>query len=296
MSSSGKKVNLGKKHNTYQLSKPLKLSKLFECLKEILVSNDPFVLQSSIGAIYKILVVEDNLVNQKVAIFMLQKLGCKVDLASNGKEALEKVQTDDYDLIFMDCQMPEMDGFTATDRIRNLEDSIKKKVPIVAMTASVTKEYKNKCLESGMNDYISKPVKVDDFKEALKHIQSLKPKSLSASEMALDRQTLNKIATLGDKEFFSEILKTYLSSSFEEINELNRAILTSDTESISQITQKLRSSSADIGAKKLTKLCNELDAVNDLASVNKAVLLIENINREFQRVKEEINHLTLIKK
>lgn len=292
-----KRTNLDTNYkNIYSLNKPLKSSRLFECLEEILVSEDSALVNLNMGSAFNILVVEDNLVNQKVAICMLQKLGCKVDTALNGKEALEKINSSDYDLIFMDCQMPEMDGFTATNKIRKLEDPLKKSIPIIAMTASVTKESKNKCLESGMNDYISKPVKVDDFKEALKRLESFKVKSSYSLESPLDKQVLNKIASLGDKDFVNELLRTYLVSSFEEIKELNRAILSSDTETISLLTQKLRSSSADIGAKKITQLCNELDAVNDLASINKAVLLIETINREFQRVKEEINHLSTIKR
>ncbi len=105
----------------------------------------------------KVLVVEDTVVNQKVAQMMLEKLGVTVVIAENGQTAVSKFREGSFDLIFMDCQMPVLDGFKATEAIRNLE-SEGQRTPIIALTANVVKEEKDKCYASGMDDFVSKPV------------------------------------------------------------------------------------------------------------------------------------------
>ena len=119
------------------------------------------------GLTVRILVAEDNVVNQKVAALMLQKLGIRPDLAANGREAVDMFEMTAYDLILMDCQMPELDGYAASREIRTREGS-ERRVPIVAMTAEAMEGARECCLEAGMDDYISKPVKLDEMLEALR--------------------------------------------------------------------------------------------------------------------------------
>jgi CheY-like chemotaxis protein len=120
----------------------------------------------------KILLAEDNVVNQKVALKQLQKLGFKADVAGNGLEVLDAVQKIPYDIIFMDCMMPEMDGYEATRKIRAMSGGIAS-LPIVAMTANAMQGDREKCLEAGMNDYIGKPVRIEELKSALeRHLKS----------------------------------------------------------------------------------------------------------------------------
>lgn len=115
----------------------------------------------------KILLAEDNYINQKIAVKILSNLGYVVDVVSNGKEVLRELQSKHYDLILMDCQMPDMDGFTATKRIREFDLELIKNIPIIAMTAHALKGDKERCLAAGMNDYISKPIKINELERII---------------------------------------------------------------------------------------------------------------------------------
>ncbi|HVX66795.1 MAG TPA: response regulator, partial [Bryobacteraceae bacterium] len=115
----------------------------------------------------RVLVVDDNAVNQKVAARLLEKMGCAVEVAANGMEAIAMWQRLPFDLIFMDCQMPEMDGYEATRRIRQAEGAAAGHTPVVAMTAHSMQGDRERCLEAGMDDYISKPISFDEVRRAL---------------------------------------------------------------------------------------------------------------------------------
>jgi len=129
------------------------------------------------GVPVRVLVAEDNAVNQKVAVRMLERVGLRPDLAADGREAVEMCAMLPYDLIFMDCQMPEMDGYTAAAAIRKQQRS-DRQVAIIAMTAEAMEGSRERCIEAGMDDYIAKPVRLDDMVEALK---KWIPKGISAA-------------------------------------------------------------------------------------------------------------------
>ncbi|MBH0179959.1 MAG: response regulator [Nitrospira sp.] len=155
------------------LTKPIRRSQLHECLSLVLADSSdigspvprtaaPIITRHSLGEVRarsrgRILVAEDNPINQKVAVKMIEKLGYRVDVVGNGNEAIEASGRIQYDLIFMDCQMPEVDGFEATKGIRMREHGVRH-TPIVAMTANAMTEDRERCLEAGMDDYLSKPV------------------------------------------------------------------------------------------------------------------------------------------
>jgi PAS domain S-box-containing protein len=171
----GEKARLTELGFAGYLTKPLRQSQLRECLALVLGRAKPAMAQppgplvagstesGSRKLRVRILLAEDNVINQLVALKILKKLGYRADAVANGQEAIKALETIPYDLVLMDCQMPEMDGFEATRAIRNL----KMEIPIIAMTANAMKGDRELCLESGMNDYLSKPVKPADLEAAL---------------------------------------------------------------------------------------------------------------------------------
>jgi CheY-like chemotaxis protein len=118
----------------------------------------------------RILLAEDNMINRKIVLRILEKkLGYHAVTVTNGKDAIAHLEKKDYDLVLMDCQMPEMDGYEATRRIRDESSSVRNhRIPVIAMTANAMKGDREKCLEAGMDDYISKPVNMDEFVDVIK--------------------------------------------------------------------------------------------------------------------------------
>jgi signal transduction histidine kinase/CheY-like chemotaxis protein len=155
------------------LTKPIRQSQLYDCLMTVMGTSavspsEPLITRHSLAEVQalehaRVLLAEDNVVNQRVAVRMLEKLGCRVDVVANGREAIDALVHLTYDLLFMDCQMPEMDGYEATAAIRVRETQTGDHIPIIAMTANAMQGDRERCLEAGMDDYVSKPVKSKDL-------------------------------------------------------------------------------------------------------------------------------------
>jgi CheY-like chemotaxis protein len=157
------------------LNKPVDQSILYNTLMTIAGVNaqQPLITAFSARALpqfkARVLVVEDNAINQRVAQGLLRKFGVQVDLAANGEEALNSLQNFPFDLVFMDCQMPVMDGYEATKKIRLPQSKVlNSNIPIIAMTANSMQGDREKCLTAGMDDFIAKPVNPNKLQEALK--------------------------------------------------------------------------------------------------------------------------------
>jgi CheY-like chemotaxis protein len=129
----------------------------------------------------RVLVAEDNLINQKVTVHLLKKMGCLADVVGDGAAALEALRLARYDLVFMDCQMPVMDGYAATGKIRSLEGEART-TPIIAMTANAMEGDRERCLAAGMDDYVSKPVSSDEIRRVLGRWSRVKDAAASSRD------------------------------------------------------------------------------------------------------------------
>jgi CheY-like chemotaxis protein/anti-sigma regulatory factor (Ser/Thr protein kinase) len=201
----------------------------------------------------KILLVEDNPVNQRVATHLLRGAGLDVDVADNGRVAVELVQSQSYDIVLMDVQMPEMDGLTATRAIREWEATSGKRVPIWAMTAHAMAGDREKCLEAGMDGYITKPINKRKLMEEITPFvrQDVGP-------IVLDRKYLEDISG-GDTEFEVELLATFAESAPDVFANLQEAIEASDSDQIMRTSHTLKGSSRSIGGLAFAEVCETIE-------------------------------------
>lgn len=259
------------------------------------------------GRALRVLVVEDNVVNQKVTTLMLTELGCHVDLAANGREAVEMIELLPFDVVFMDCEMPEMDGFEATREIRRLQGD--KHLPIIAMTAYALQGDRERCLAAGMDDYFSKPVTLEDFQTALvrwgpKEVSFLEgrlkpPASLEKAPRTVENETssvidpnviarLRGLADATDPSLLTRIFHLFLSDTPERITALREAAATGDTAGLSKAAHSLRGACASIGVMGMAEICKTLESLGHGKYVDGAMALVEKLETEFNQVKVEI--------
>ncbi len=255
----------------------------------------------------RILVVDDNTTNQKVARLMLESLGCRVDLSADGQEALDMLELLPYDVVFMDCEMPEMDGYEATAEIRR-RHSDGRRVPVVAMTAKAIQGDRERCLEAGMDDYISKPVRMEDLEVVLARYASGNsndnaaqsgPKSAPATAPpealgpALDpavTASLRKLAMATKWSLLNEIYDSFLSSAVDELAAIRAGVVGNDAAGLRNAAHKFKGASANLGASHLAELCRQLEVLCEAGRVDGAGQRLAELEREFARVKSEIEN------
>lgn len=245
----------------------------------------------------RILLADDNIVNQKLATLLLQQLGLQVDVVESGQAAVQAVQERAYDVILMDCQMPEMDGFEATKAIRRLESMRNRYTPIIAVTALAMVGDKERCIAVGMDDYISKPIDRQVLNIKLNHwLQKefvVRNQEL-ARKYSLPSETQNSADTdpinLPElREFYgddlSDVLHTYVTSTENYVTAINQAVIDHNDELLAQLAHELKSSSASVGAKQLAKLSLYLERAAGLRDWKEAKATCEALVNTFNSVR-----------
>ncbi|GEM_PF-1235556 len=243
-----------------------------------------------------ILLAEDNPANQKLTIMQLQKLGYNVQAVNSGLEALEAVAHSTFSLILMDCQMPDVDGFEATRRIRQAELESGQHVPIIAMTANDASQDWQDCLAAGMDDYLPKPANVNMLQNKIAHWLALGKWSLpgpqhAASESApaeLDAKAiknLRRLAGSDDSGFLTALIDDYLVNAASLLQAMRSAVSAHDVHTLNRTAHTLKSSSASYGATRLSVLCRELEIYTRLGKLDGAEERLQRIEAEFARVK-----------
>jgi len=291
------------------LAKPVKYWSLYNTLEHILVKSlSPKLDRRLTVQIPKlahadkvILVADDSQVNQKVALLQLKSLGLMARAVSSGEEAVEQVATGEYALVLMDCQMPEMDGFQATGAIRKAERGSDKRIPIIALTGSADAEGRAKCLESGMDDVLIKPVApmklmevIDRFlkgkqqEKTMRTTQTLlKPDaSVVAATPLRDPVDFEQLKKSCGIDVAHDIIVVYLSAAETLLGGLREARESRDAVALAALSHQLRGSSQAVGAQEMVTLSDKLSAYARKNSWIEAKETIESLNYSFSRLKK----------
>jgi signal transduction histidine kinase/CheY-like chemotaxis protein len=291
------------------LNKPVRRADLLRVLCSILAPavpgiDAPTAASSGVGLSLqrRVLVVEDNPINQQVANAMLRSLGVQVTLASNGREAVELVQSRDFDLVLMDCQMPVMDGFQATAAIRGLPLGRGERLPIAAVTANALQGDEQSCLEAGMNDFLPKPFKLAQLQSLL--ARWLVPAgSASSQHTALESadaqdssfvpgsdaidvrvlQTVRDLDPAGGMDLVKTIMRIFIESAAGSVARVENAILARDGTQLAAAAHALKSSTANVGAKTLSEFYRQLELLGREGRLADAGELLIQVRPEHQR-------------
>ncbi|MDH5308217.1 MAG: response regulator, partial [Myxococcales bacterium] len=291
------------------LLKPVRQVELRSCLLRLIQGGVqdalPGAAPEPLSFAARVLVAEDNAVNQQVAIAMLRSLGCTAEVAVDGREAVEATIRSDYDLVLMDCEMPVMDGYQAAAEIRRREISrgVARRLPIVALTAHVLEDERERCSAAGMNDYLGKPFKRDELAKLIARWTGESadrvPGALAeggagpapAAEEPLDRDTLEALRALqrpGGPDVLANVVAAYLDSATALVEELRAASSQLDGEAMRRAAHILKSSSRNVGARGLGELSERLETLCREADVAGAKELVDAIERENERVERAL--------
>ncbi|MBF0524319.1 MAG: PAS domain S-box protein [Deltaproteobacteria bacterium] len=242
----------------------------------------------------KILLAEDNLFNQKLALAWLTKHGYQVTVADNGQAALEAFGDGAFDIILMDVQMPLMDGLEATRRIRMKEQASGKRTPIIAMTAYAMQSDKDRCLEAGMDSYVSKPIQVEELFSVIDNfgrVARFKPieKNDGQVESAFNEMALRSI-TDDDLSFLREIIKLFLYNFPNKIAEIKTAAGSHDAHSLMAAAHSLKGMCLNMGATPLAEVARRLEHQGRTAQLDETLQAIEDLDRETARLEQDLNN------
>ena len=300
----GDALRLRKEGFSGYLTKPVKSTQLHDVLVDVIYGvgkryaekgRADFVTKYSAEEARKprvrVLLVEDNRVNQKVCVSIVEKLGYRVAYVANGKEAVEALQERPCDLVLMDCEMPVMDGYEATREIRRREQG-DEHIPIVAMTAHATKEAREQCMEAGMDDYVSKPVTPRQLAEVLdRHLGGGCAVAFQegAARKTCDDECYNREEFLarmdGDMAMYQDVLRVFLKEVPEQLSAARIACDGNDREVVERIAHNLRGAAANVGASRMSKsavhLGEALEAEPDALRV-----ALEILEKEFEDLRE----------
>ncbi|HYP28954.1 MAG TPA: response regulator [Blastocatellia bacterium] len=293
------------------LTKPVKQSSLFDCLATLLAKEPhgeareerpergvPEARPGHAGPEKRrqtrVLVAEDNPINQKLVLRQLQKLGFVADAVGNGLEVLEALAMIPYDIILMDCQMPEMDGYETTSEIRRREGD-SRHTTIIALTANALSGDRERCLSAGMDDYISKPVKQEELGAVL-DIYSESPSGASGESAGPNEENraaviepgvldgIRGLGSGGDSDPLSELIDLFLDDSAKRLASLRDARKANDSRAFYRAAHTLKGSSGNMGARRMASICDYLEEAGRNGSLEGLGLLLATLEEEFAAV------------
>ncbi len=256
----------------------------------------------------RILLTEDNMVNQRVAIGLLKQIGYTAIVTNNGREAVEALEANEYDVVLMDIQMPEMDGLEATREIRRRWPDGPRRPYIIAMTANAMTGDREKCLEAGMDDYISKPVKANRLKTALEQCCELRAavaavaisypvmnatidRPLPPDAAVLNRDSLEALKSLqseGDDGFLKEMIELFLGDTPARFADMDAAMASGAQQDFVRAVHSIKGASANFGADDLHAMCAEVEQMGRAGQMNETGPKVQGLHAEFERVRSAL--------
>ncbi|MHC5853395.1 GAF domain-containing protein [Nostoc sp.] len=259
----------------------------------ILTSSSP---NPSTKSKLRILIAEDNLVNQKVALKQLQSLGYKADVVANGREVLQQLEKIPYDLILMDCQMPILDGLETTKEIHRWQENtfaLRRRPVVIAMTANAMKEDEQMCLNAGMDDYLSKPVFKEKLAATLEHWtgvivsqqEAVVYEQIISTDLAIDWEHLHQISG-NDQEFELNLLQICIEDIKPRLEIIKAAIASHDFDQIAREAHHLKGASANIGASVMYLAADKLEQLADYQELRGTTNLISELEEFVNRIQE----------
>jgi PAS domain S-box-containing protein len=281
-----------------QLAKPVKASQLYNALLQALAAQvqEPAVdeLMPELGkpatSSLRILLAEDNAVNQKVALRLLDQLGYRADVASNGLEALGALERQPYDVVLMDVQMPELDGLDASRRIRERWPA-EVRPRIVAMTANAMPEDRAACLAAGMDDYVAKPIRPNELAGALSRARPLGDTGTGSAEGAgtsLDPSAIESLRELDGEGFLAEVINTFLRDAPALVATLRTTHDAGETEVLRRTAHILKSNGQTFGAGRFSELCRALEEQAKSGELEGCAELLDRIEREYAALEKAL--------
>ncbi|MGB5960419.1 MAG: response regulator [Coleofasciculaceae cyanobacterium] len=279
--------------------KPIRASRLFDSLASACGKDDYNIsrITATENAIkpnnssLKILLVEDHPVNQMVILNQLEMLGYQADWVENGQKAIAKLQTQNYDIVLMDCQMPVLDGYEATQAIRRQEGT-KRHTIIIALTAHALPADREKCLAAGMDDYLTKPVAQEALGETIaRWIKTTSSDNdtpattvLNMNNSPLDLQRLNSLSS-GKVAFQQRLVQIFIDNAFPGVEQMRRAILENDYKTIEQQAHRLKGASANVGVLIMPDVAGQLEQQARDKKLEGATELLDSMENQLQQVK-----------
>jgi len=240
----------------------------------------------------QVLVAEDNPVNEAVIVRVLEKMGHSPTMAHNGREALTLATNGKFDLVFMDVQMPEMDGLAATGAIRESEKRTGTHLPIFAMTAHAMKGDREQCLAAGMDGYITKPVRFSDIQQTLAGVATdLRSVTSPVVTSSWDRAAaLDRVE--GDEELLQDICRIFLDESPKLMARLQQAVEQGDPEEVSRSAHSLKGESGYLGATNVSQMAKQLETMGRDRELSQATAVLEQLQREMEGLSSAVRQAT----
>jgi len=295
------------------LVKPIRQSRLFDCVVDVMnlsggtlqsaqreAPEIPPVSPLAAAAKHaRILLAEDNVVNQRLALKQLKKLGYHADAVSNGFEVLKALDKIHYNIIVMDCQMPEMDGYEVTRQIRARENKpgepAREAPYIIALTANVLHGDREKCMAAGMNDYLTKPLHLSDLdgvlQRALLKVHPTPRPNLEPREGVLDQAVIAGLRDLREAnqpDPLKELIDLFLRDARARLQKMERAIAEKDSPTLAAAAHTLKGSASNLGARHLASLCVTLEKEGKNGGFEEAANILREVETEFQEVEKTL--------